>query len=139
MDVSREIGRIDGRCDSLGAEIGGMRGQISDIHATTGALDSRTERIEQKLDRVIGTGPQPALRHRDPDTEPIEKRPSGNAVIRALNSKAGPHVVYGAVIVLLAMLVLMGWSGKSAEELARGKISPSTTSKPALHAESELP
>jgi hypothetical protein len=118
MNVEQEVWRLAGLIEGHDKEIGGMRGQLSTIEATGGRIEERMGSIEEKLDRVIGSGLHPTVAHPpQAATEPIVKAKATDRMVALLNSKGGLHAFYLLLIAILAGMGLATYSGKSVYEL----------------------
>lgn len=107
MDTTYEIGRLDGRLDSVGDEIGGLRDQIGDIHSTVGGLDA-------KLDRLIvtfGSGPHRIITEPQEAIEPKTDTILGK-VDRLLKTPNVLHLVYLGAILILALWLISAKTGR---------------------------
>jgi hypothetical protein len=128
MDLQHEIGRVHGRLDGHDQEIGGIREQTSRIEGGVGSLGAHMERIESKLDQVIGSGPHVAIRSDQSATERNETGKFG--IVKTIASKYGREAI-------LVVGMLAGWgmylsakTGRPIDSFVPGRETP--VSRPAL-------
>lgn len=127
MDVPYEIGRIAGRIDGHDEELGGMRGQLAEIHGMVGGIAAKQERIEEKLDKVLGSGPQVAMRGERCATEPHTKTLLGQ-VTGLLKNPNFLHITYPLVGLVILLWALVAYTKRDAADFLPGlKSSESST------------
>src|SRR4051812_13682495 len=102
MNVDQEIGFINGRLAGHDEEIGGMREQLADIHHLVGTIAGKQPRIEEKLDKVLGSAPQVALRQPTDATEPKTASIAGlvGGALQVLNKPIALHAIYLCAVLL---------------------------------------
>jgi len=95
-EQEKEFYRLEGRVNGHDEEIGGMRGAINEIHGMVGGINDR-------LDRVLGSGPQVALRQPEEATEPKTDTTLGKAE-RILKNPVTERLAW-----IAALLVVIVW------------------------------
>ena len=116
-DTALQIGRLDGRLDGVNEAITSLQSQISDIHGSTHRIEERQVAVVERLDRMLGSGPQPAIRAPQAAIEhSTDLTTKAGAAKAILNSKNLPHLIWGIVLILSLVASYAMWSGRPASD-----------------------
>lgn len=115
-ETAGAIGEVRGLVEGQGKEIGGLRGQFSDMQSTMGGMRTDISAVKQLLNSLVDSGPQPVIRAEQPATEPIAKKRT-DRLVAFMNTPGGLLVLCIVLVAALAGLGIAAFSGKSVSEL----------------------
>jgi hypothetical protein len=121
------IGEINGRISGHDEALTDMGGKIDRIHGSVGRMEERQGRIDEKLDRVLGSGPYPIFRPAQEATERKTETFMGRVNHLLMNPKI-LHVLYPLLALMALAMVLSFYSGRPASDFFRFDATPASRS-----------